>query len=74
MLGVNMDFEPTVENAVQFYHPEDQTTIQDAVERVLTDGEPYDLELRIITADDEVRWVRTGGEPWREDGKIVGVR
>ncbi|MDB9235452.1 hybrid sensor histidine kinase/response regulator [Halorubrum ezzemoulense] len=74
ILGVNMDFEPTVENAVEFYHPEDQTTIQDAVERVLTDGEPYDLELRIITADDEVRWVRTGGEPWREDGKIVGVR
>jgi signal transduction histidine kinase len=32
------------------------------------------LELRIITADDEVRWVRTRGEPWREDGKIVGVR
>ncbi|KOX95374.1 hybrid sensor histidine kinase/response regulator [Halorubrum tropicale] len=72
--GVNIDFEPTVENAVGFYHPEDQTTIQDAVERVLTDGEPYDLESRIVTADDEVRWVRTRGEPWREDGKIVGVR
>jgi PAS domain S-box-containing protein len=72
--GLNTDFEPTIENAVEFYHPEDQTTIQDAVERVLTEGEPYDLELRIVTADDEVRWVRTRGEPWREDGKIVGVR
>ena len=72
--GVNMDFEPTVENAVDLYHSEDQTTIQDAVERVLTDGEPYDLELRIVTVDDEVRWVRTRGEPWREDGEIVGVR
>jgi PAS domain S-box-containing protein len=72
--GLNTDFEPTIENAVEFYHPEDQTTIQDAVERVLTDGEPYDLELRIVTADDEVRWVRTRGEPHREDGDIVGVR
>ncbi|TKX50367.1 PAS domain S-box protein [Halorubrum sp. ASP121] len=72
--GVNMDFEPTIEDAVEFYHPEDRATIQDAIERVTTEGEPYDLELRIITADDEVRWVRTRGEPWREDGKIVGVR
>ena len=72
--GVNMDFEPTVEDAVEFYHPEDQATIQDAVERVTTESEPYDLVLRIVTADNEVRWVRTRGEPWREEGEIVGVR
>ncbi|WP_193309233.1 PAS domain S-box protein [Halorubrum halophilum] len=72
--GVDMEFEPTVGDAVGFYHPEDQATIRDAVERVTTDGEPFDLELRIVTADDEVRWVRARGEPWREDGEIVGVR
>lgn len=71
---VDMDFEPTVESATEFYHPEDQTTIQNAVEQATTAGEPYDLNLRIVTADDEVRWVRTRGEPWRENGEIVGVR
>jgi PAS domain S-box-containing protein len=72
--GVGPEFEPTVEDAIAFYHPEDQTTIRDAVERVTTEGEPYDLELRIVIADDEVRWVSARGEPRYEDGKIVGVR
>jgi PAS domain S-box-containing protein len=72
--GVDADFEPTVEDAIELYHPEDQTTIQDAVERVTTEGEPYDLELRIVTADDVVRWVNARGEPRHEDGGIVGVR
>jgi PAS domain S-box-containing protein len=71
---VDMDFEPRVEDGIEFYHPEDQATIQDAVERATTEGEPYDLELRIITADDEVRWVHTRGEPWYDDSEIVGVR
>jgi PAS domain S-box-containing protein len=72
--GLDMDFEPTVANGIEFYHPEDRTTIRDAVERVTTEGEPYDLELRIVTADDEVRWVHARGEPRYEDGEIVGVR
>jgi PAS domain S-box-containing protein len=72
--GVNMDFEPTIEDTVEFYHPEDRATIRDAIERVTTEGEPYDLELRIVTADDEMRWVRARGEPRAKDGEIVGVR
>jgi PAS domain S-box-containing protein len=72
--GVNMDFEPTIEDAVEFYHPEDRATIRDAIERVTTEGEPYDLELRIVTADNEMRWVRARGEPRAKDGEIVGVR
>ena len=72
--GVDTDFEPTVEDGIEFYHFEDQTTIRDAVERVIADGKPYDVELRIVTADDEVRWVRSRGEPRYEDGDIVGVR
>ena len=72
--GVDTDFEPTVEDGIEFYHFEDQTTIRDAVERAIADGEPYDVELRIVTANDEVRWVRSRGEPRYEDGDIVGVR
>jgi PAS domain S-box-containing protein len=72
--GVDADFEPTVEDAIAFYHPEDQTTIRDAIERVTTEGEPFDLELRIVTADDEMRWVSARGEPRYENDEIVGVR
>jgi PAS domain S-box-containing protein len=71
---VDTDFEPTVEDGIEFYHFEDQTTIRDAVECAIADGKPYDVELRIVTANDEVRWVRSRGEPRYEDGDIVGVR
>jgi PAS domain S-box-containing protein len=72
--GVGPEFEPTVEDALTFHDPEDQAVIRDAIERVTTAGEPYDLELRIVTADDEVRWVSARAEPRYEDGEIVGVR
>jgi PAS domain S-box-containing protein len=72
--GVSSDYEPTVEDGIQFYHPDDRATIRDAFERCITEGEGYDLELRIVTTDDEVRWVRTLGRPWYEDDVLVGVR
>ncbi|RLM57459.1 PAS domain S-box protein [Halobellus sp. Atlit-31R] len=72
--GVDVEFEPTVEDGIEFYHPDDRDTIRDAVTRVTTRGEPYDLELRIVTADGEVRWIHARGEPRYENDEIVGVR
>jgi len=73
--GMPLDYEPTVEAGIDFYHPEDQPIIREAFERLTTAGEAYDLELRLITNDDEVRWVRTRGVPWYDDdGELVGVR
>jgi PAS domain S-box-containing protein len=67
-------YEPTVAEGIEFYHPEDRPDIREAFESLTTDGEPYDLELRIVTDDGETRWVRTWGEPLVEDGTIVGAR
>lgn len=67
------DVELTPEDGIEFYHPDDRDTIREAFDALTTEGEPYDLELRIITADDGVRWVRTRGEPRYEDEEIVGV-
>lgn len=72
--GLDMDLEPTVKDAIEHYHPEDQATIEDVLEQLTTKGEPYDLELRIVTTDDEVRWVHTRGKPLYEDGEIIGAR
>ena len=68
------DFEPTVETGVAFYHPDDREKIASAVGRCLDDGEPYELEIRLRTDEDRLRWVHTLGEPIREDGEIVGIR
>jgi len=72
--GKPLDYQPTIEDGISFYHPDDRDTLRDAFERVTADGEPYDLELRIVRETGEVRWVRTRGEPWYQDDEIVGVR
>jgi PAS domain S-box-containing protein len=67
------DAAVSIDDGMAFYHTEDRQTIQDAFERLTTVGESYDLELRIVTAKDRVRWVRTVGDPVVEDGEIVGA-
>ncbi|WP_230198759.1 PAS domain S-box protein [Halopiger djelfimassiliensis] len=64
--GLPSDDGVDLEQALAFYHPDDQPKLQAAVERAVEDGEPYDLELRMTTADGRKRWVRTIGEPVRE--------
>ncbi|WP_146417017.1 hybrid sensor histidine kinase/response regulator [Haloarcula hispanica] len=60
--GVDDDFDPTIEEGLSFYHPEDREMVSDAVDAALEDGEPYDIEARLITATGDCRWVRTHGK------------
>jgi PAS domain S-box-containing protein len=69
-----LDAEVSLDDGIAFYHLDDRSTIQDAFERLTTEGESYDLELRLDTAADRVRWVRAVGDPVVEDGEIVGAR
>ncbi len=68
------EFDPTVEETLECYHEHDRQQITDAFEQLRTAGEPYDLELRIVRPDGEVRWVRSQGEPWYENGEMSGAR
>jgi PAS domain S-box-containing protein len=68
------EFDPTVDAGVGFYHPADQEVIARCVERCMEYGEPYDVELRLQTAEDRLRWVRATGEAIREDGEVITIR
>ncbi len=63
---------PPLENAIEAYHPDDRPAIQDALAGAIEEGIPYDIEVRLITEDGEQKWVRTRGEPQREDGNPEG--
>jgi PAS domain S-box-containing protein len=45
----------------QFFHPDHRPIIQAASARLLTEGTPFDLELKFITATNKYLWVRTAG-------------
>ncbi|MCU4972157.1 PAS domain S-box protein [Halobacteria archaeon AArc-m2/3/4] len=71
--GISSDegIEIDLQSALEFYHPDDRPRLRAAVERAIADGESYDLELRLLAADGQQRWVRTIGEPVSEDGEVV---
>lgn len=68
------DFDPTVDAGVNFFHPDDRDEIGRLVERCMERGESYDVELRLVTADDRLRWVRATGESVRKAGEIITIR
>lgn len=65
------DYKPPLQEAIDFFHPEDRERLSRAVERALNTGEPYDMELRFITARGNTVWTRTICQPQIVDGKIV---
>jgi PAS domain S-box-containing protein len=67
--GVDDAYEPTLSEAIEFYHPEDRDTIREAFDACRTDGVPYHLELRLVTADGRTRWVETTGERIEQGGR-----
>ncbi|MEZ3164973.1 PAS domain S-box protein [Halorubrum sp. RMP-47] len=72
--GVSQETDVTFEDAIESYHPEDKETLRKAINRLTTEGEPYELEVRILTAEDDVRWISALGEPEYEDDKILAVQ
>jgi diguanylate cyclase (GGDEF)-like protein/PAS domain S-box-containing protein len=70
---VDESYEPTVSKGIEFYVPESRSAIESAVQRAIDYGEPFDVELEIITAKGNHRWVHANGNVQQESGitKIV---
>ncbi|MEJ2737705.1 MAG: PAS domain S-box protein, partial [Anaerolineae bacterium] len=68
---VPTDFQPVLEQALAFYDPEDRSVLEGAIQRASETGEPWDLELRFITAKGNRLWVRAIGKAERQDGRVV---
>ncbi|MDZ7755435.1 PAS domain S-box protein [Rhodohalobacter sp.] len=68
------DFEPDLDAGLNYYKEgEPRERIQQAVEETMKHGTPWDLELPIITAKGNEKWIRTIGEVEFVDGKPVRI-
>ena len=63
--------KPPLQDAINYFHPEDRPKLERAIQRALEHAEPYDLEIRFITAKGNHLWTRTKCQPVIVEGKIV---
>ena len=63
-----------LERAISAFDTESAPIITAALERLVADGEPSDLEVGLIRADGQRIWVRVVGEAVIEGGCVVRVR
>ncbi len=63
--------QPSLQEAINFFHPEDRGRLSRAIQRALEEGAPYDMEIRFITAKGHHLWTRMVCQPENVDGKTV---
>jgi signal transduction histidine kinase/DNA-binding response OmpR family regulator len=74
LMGIDGNEEPPLEGALDIYHEEDRPIIARAVESALSEGDPFDVEVRFRRPDDEIRWLRVQGVPDVVDGHVETLR
>jgi PAS domain S-box-containing protein len=70
---VSEEFEPNIEEAINFYHPHYHQKVEEAVERAEKSGKPFDFEAVIITAKGREKWIRAIGDSEFRDGKCIRI-
>lgn len=66
-----LDEHPPLDDAINFFHPDDRPLLEQAIQKALEHGEPYDLTLRFITAKGNNLIAHTICRPIKEHGKVV---
>ncbi|GAA5180905.1 hypothetical protein GCM10025771_26510 [Niveibacterium umoris] len=74
IFGMQAGTEIPLDRALQMYHDGDRAKVVAAIERAVSHGEPWELEVILIRGDGSERWVRARGEPVFEGGKVTRLR
>lgn len=64
----------SLKNGLSFYRGESRARIEAAIKAAVDQAVAYDLELNLITAKGNSKWVRTIGHPQVENGRVVRVQ
>ncbi|RZI82961.1 MAG: PAS domain S-box protein [Rubrivivax sp.] len=60
-----------VQDALRFFKDEHHANLTQTIQRAIAHGEPYALELELVTDRGTRKWIRTVGEPVWQDGRVV---
>lgn len=71
IVGVDPGYQPSLTEVIEFYDQKSRSIIKAAVENTIQSGEKFDLELKIIRRDGDVRDVRALGIAEFRHGEAV---
>ena len=71
--GLPDDAPIDVEAGINYYAEEYRAQVRQAVAACIEQGQPYDLEVELLTASGQRKWIRTLGAPVVDNGLIVRV-
>ena len=71
MLGVPDDYQPTLDEGIGFYVPEDRTRIREVIATAIDGGTGFDLECTVVRADGVQVPVRVSGGLELQEGQPV---
>ncbi len=66
--------ETNVEIGLSFYTGTSHEKVDQAIQEAIKLGKPYDLELEMVTAKGNHKWVRTMALPVTNDGRVIKVQ
>ncbi|MBK7175416.1 MAG: PAS domain-containing protein [Bacteroidales bacterium] len=69
---VDFDYNPNVDNGISFYSAKSKPLIEEAVKRIIETGEPFNLDLEIVTARGNHRNVHTIGKADMQHRRVYG--
>ncbi len=69
---VDVTYQPVVDQGIDFYAPESKPIIEKVVQRAIEYGEEFNVELEIITAKGNRRWVNVIGKSDLEHRRVFG--
>jgi len=67
------DYVPRGDEHVKYFAPDVRARLEGEVRQSIASGQPWDIRLPMRTATGREIWVRSVGEPEREDGRVVAV-
>ena len=69
---LDLTYQPTVEEGINFYMPSSRPIIEKAVQRAIENGDSFNEELEIITAKGNQRWVHAIGKADLDQRRVYG--
>lgn len=70
---VGSDFQPSLENIIEFYLEEDRDQVYFYLKNCLGLGIPFDFEFPIYTGRGNIKWIRTIGNAELREGKPIRI-